>query len=334
MPVAVSVVMSVYNDQNLVSQAIESILGQTLTDFELIIIDDGSTDNTAKEINKFIDPRIRFFQQPNCGLAKSLNFGMEVALGKYIARQDSDDYSMPFRLKKQVDFLENNPEFGLVGTNAILVDELGQVIANTDYPPDNATIQSMLMDNRSSNPINHGTVMFHRELALIVGGYRNEFRQSQDLDLWLRMAEEKQMANLSECAYYWRLRRESVNLQSWQNQRDFGYLARISARHRRSGRPEPELSLIAIRRPISFNLSSIIRPMNASKSEYDFRIALILFNNDQSQKARPYLIKVLHQTPFNTYAWLLLGLSVIPRKLSASLHHWVQILYQRTILRE
>jgi glycosyltransferase involved in cell wall biosynthesis len=332
MPISVSVVMSVYNDQTLVSRAIESILNQTFTDFELIIIDDGSSDNSVIEIKKFDDARIRFFQQPNLGLAKSLNFGIEVGLGKYIARQDSDDYSMSFRLAKQVDFLEINPEFGLIGCNVTLCDEEGQTIASTNYPTDNSTLQWMLLDNRSSNPINHGTAMFHRELAINVGGYREEFKQSQDLDLWLRMAEKKQVANLPECAYVWQLRRKSVTMQSWHNQRDFGYLARLCARHRRSGRLEPKLSLMTMRRPVSSNLSLFIRPMNA-KTEYEFRIALILFNNDQSEKARPFLLKVLHQNPFHGYAWLLLGLSVIPRKLNASLYHWVQILYHRIILK-
>lgn len=330
MPVVVSVVMSVYNDQACVSQAIKSILSQTFSEFELIIIDDGSTDNSAIEVMKFSDLRIRFFQQPNSGLAQALNFGITVANGKYIARQDSDDFSAPTRLEQQIKFLDTHPEIGLVGCNAVLIDEDGQILANTNYPTDNATLQAMLLDENSANPLNHGTVVFSRILALSVGGYRKEFSQSQDLDLWLRMAEKLEIANLPEPAYFWRLRRQSVNVQGWNNQRDLGRLARLCARQRQSGQPEPELSLLSTRRNTISKINMLLRKVE-TESEYNFRIALLLFNQNSMGESRSYLKKVMHRSPFHLYTWLIWILSLIPKRPRNALYHWMQAFYRRIV---
>jgi glycosyltransferase involved in cell wall biosynthesis len=333
MPVAVSVVMSVYNDEQFVGQAIKSILDQTFSDFEFIIIDDGSTDHTAREIKKFADPRIRFFQRPNHGLTKSLNFAISVASGKYIARQDSDDYSLPTRMKQQVDFLKTHSEVGLLSCNATLIDENGQVLSVTSYPTDHATLRSMLEDDEArANPIMHGSVMFPKDLASSLGGYRKEFRQSQDLDLWLRMSEVLEIATLSDPLYVWRLRRQSVNVRGWQSQRDFGHLARLCARHRRTGQPEPELSLASVRKKSASKINWLLRGTD-TQTEYDFMIALLLFNQDSMRKARTYLRRIIQKKPSHFYAWFVLVLTFLPKKLRDFSHSKSQALYHRLLWR-
>ena len=113
----VTVLMAVYNGEKFLKEAMESILTQTFTDFEFLIINDGSTDNSVKIIEEFNDPRIRLIHnEKNLKLIASLNKGISLAKGKYIARMDCDDISMPYRLEKEVDFLENSLEYGLVGT--------------------------------------------------------------------------------------------------------------------------------------------------------------------------------------------------------------------------
>ena len=110
----VSVVMSVYNCAKYIQGSIESIIKQTFTDWEFVIIDDGSNDGTSMLLERFCnDPRIKVIRQDNLGLTKSLNIGLKIAQGKYIARQDADDVSFPARIAKQVDFLDSKPDFGL-----------------------------------------------------------------------------------------------------------------------------------------------------------------------------------------------------------------------------
>lgn len=130
----VSVVMSVYNGEKYLPETIDSILNQTFKDFEFIIINDGSTDKTAKILTSYDDPRIRIFNQENMGLTKSLNRAISLAKGEYIARMDADDISYPERLKKQVDYLNKNPDIGLVGSKYIRIDKRGRKIDEINVP--------------------------------------------------------------------------------------------------------------------------------------------------------------------------------------------------------
>src|SRR5689334_16780158 len=133
----VSVVMSLYNEAQFVEQAVQSILVQTFGDFEFIIVDDGSLDDSIDRLKKFQDARIRFVRQPNQGLAVALNSGISSAAGAYIARQDADDISTPERLRQQLDLFNVQPSLGLVGCNALLMDQGGQPLTQTNLPTSN-----------------------------------------------------------------------------------------------------------------------------------------------------------------------------------------------------
>jgi glycosyltransferase involved in cell wall biosynthesis len=125
----VSVVMSVYNNESYIREAVESVLNQSFKDFEFIIINDGSTDRTREILTSYTDERIRLFDQENRGLTISLNRGLSLAKGSYIARMDGDDISDPERFAEEVRFLEQNEKIGLIGTYAHRIDEQGRIVS-------------------------------------------------------------------------------------------------------------------------------------------------------------------------------------------------------------
>jgi glycosyltransferase involved in cell wall biosynthesis len=193
----VSVVMPVYNGERYVKNAIDSILSQSFTELELIIINDGSTDSTTSLLKDVSDPRVRLFQQPNCGLAATLNRGIGLARGVYIARQDHDDISLRDRISKQVSFMRSKPECVLLGTAAeIWIDDAPSGRFH-DHPTDNETLQFDLLFN---NPFVHSSIMMRKEVVMRIGGYCTDSTRQppEDYELWSRMAREGQVANLRD----------------------------------------------------------------------------------------------------------------------------------------
>ena len=193
----VSVVMPVYNGEKYVINAIDSILSQNFTELELIIINDGSTDSTASLLKEVNDPRVRLFEQPNCGLAATLNIGIGLARGVYIARQDHDDISLRDRISKQLSYMHSNPDCVLLGTAAeIWIDDAPSGRFH-DHPTDNATLQFDLLFN---NPFVHSSIMMSKEVVMRIGGYCSDSNRQppEDYELWSRMARQGQVANLKD----------------------------------------------------------------------------------------------------------------------------------------
>ena len=194
---AISVLMPVYNGSRWLESSIESILKQTLIDFELIIVNDGSTD-LSLEIALSAqeqDSRVRVISlRENKGLSNALNLGLASAKGVWIARLDADDLSMPSRLKEQLSFLEDHPDVVLLGSGCSLVDEDDISISSYLYPFSHSSIYRRLIWTRSCFP--HSSVIFKRDIALSLGGYSELFRRSQDIDLWLRLSEVGRLACL------------------------------------------------------------------------------------------------------------------------------------------
>ena len=212
-PVAptVSVLMPVYNGARYLRASIESVLGQTFTDFEFLIVDDGSTDRTQDIIRGYEDPRIRLVNNDqNTGLAKSLNRGLRLARGGLIARHDADDVSMPFRLETQHRFLVAHPEIALLGAQASLIDQNGHTIFDhTSMPLDSLSIRWQLM---FGNPILHPSVMFRRSVVLQdLGGYDEQYQLSEDYDLWSRLAQQYEVANLPDVLIAYRRHVDSTS---------------------------------------------------------------------------------------------------------------------------
>ena len=198
----ISVVMPVHNGQKHIEAAIKSVLTQTYQNFEFIIIDDASTDQTLETLRNLNDPRIRLYRnRANLGLTKSLNRGVGYAKGTYIARMDADDISLPHRFDIQVTFLENNPDHALVGSSYYKIDDVGQIVTLVEVLTDSSAIRKGL---KKQNWFGHGSVMMRKRAFIDVGGYDENFEFSQDYDLWIRLGEKYKLGNIEEPLYCWR----------------------------------------------------------------------------------------------------------------------------------
>jgi glycosyltransferase involved in cell wall biosynthesis len=227
----VSVLMCVFNGERYLREAINSILNQTLSDFEFLIIDDGSTDDSVKIIQDYQDGRIRLIQNgKNLGLTKSLCVGVAKARGEYIARMDGDDVAMPNRLTAQVYHLENNREIGLVGSSHYLIDEKGEIKGAVDSISDHTEIVS-----RFANGLNsfcHPSTLYRRDIVVRVGGYREFFEVAQDYDLWTRILEVCEVANIDERLIKFRVHSKSISGRAKSQQHAYRHLALLLMRQR------------------------------------------------------------------------------------------------------
>ncbi|MBC5841443.1 glycosyltransferase family 2 protein [Flavobacterium sp. F-380] len=196
----ISVLLPVYNCELYIQQAIESVLNQTFVDFELIIIDDCSTDSTLQLCNLFTDERIIIIEKDkNSGYTNSLNYGLYIAKGKYIARMDGDDICMPERFEKQAVFLEANPDIILCGASYAVIGEKGMY----ELPETHEEIKIKLL---SGNCIVHPSVMFRKDI-LVANNlmYDILMEPAEDYDLWVRLSSMGKLHNLQECLVHYRV---------------------------------------------------------------------------------------------------------------------------------
>ena len=193
----VSVVLPVYNGKSYLIGAINSVLNQSFEDFELIIIDDGSTDDSADLIRAYDDPRIFFYQQENQGLAATLNRGIALARGEFIARQDQDDICLPARFERQINWFNKHPEAGMVGTAAEIWVDRTKTDRVLKHPMEDALIRFGLLFH---NHFVHSSVMIRKAALSDVGGYSEDARRQppEDYELWSRMMKYYQVGNLSD----------------------------------------------------------------------------------------------------------------------------------------
>ncbi len=219
----ISVVMSVYNGEKYLSEAIKSVLTQDFSDFEFIIIDDGSTDKSLAIIKSFIDNRIRLISRENKGLIYSLNEGIGLAQGEYIARLDADDICLPNRFSKQLAVLENK-KIALVGSWAIKIDDLGRETGIMDYPPQgNREIKRFFIKH---NPFIHSSIMIRRDVFAAVGLYKNSFKHAEDYELWSRVLAKFQAANITEPLIKYRITSDSITREHNKLMRYQGFRVR------------------------------------------------------------------------------------------------------------
>lgn len=193
----VSVILPVYNGEAFLKEAVDSIFGQTFTDFELIIINDGSSDASAACMDSYSDSRIRYLEQENAGLAATLNKGIALARGEYIARQDQDDISLPERFAAQVAFLDANPGCGIVGTWAEIFSKDETMQRYHRHPIKNLDLKLHLYFR---NPFVHSSMMLRTESVRAIGGYTTDKSRQppEDYELWSRMARQYEVANIGQ----------------------------------------------------------------------------------------------------------------------------------------
>lgn len=198
--------MAVYNAEKYIKESVDSILSQTYTNFEFIIIDDCSTDSSNNLLNDLAlqDNRIKIIaNEENLGLTKNLNKACKIARGEYIARMDADDISFPDRFEKQVMFLDNNPEIDIVGSFSNDINEEGTIIGSRSVPISHTEIVSILP---KLNPMSHPTVMFRKTRLEQIGFYNENFRTSQDYELWFRaVGNGLKLANIPEVLFSYRM---------------------------------------------------------------------------------------------------------------------------------
>ena len=191
----VSVIMTVYNGEKAVNAAIDSILLQTYTNFEFIIIDDGSIDNTVDIIQSYDDERLRFIKQAHRGRSTSLNHSIKLAKGFYIANIDADDMAIPTRLEKQIDFFRAHPEIHLLGTCGIEVNEYSGKNKSILMPLNDKDIRLAIA---FYCPFIHSSVMIRKSVFKQVGFYNERLTCSIDMDLWVRIISQYTVANLPD----------------------------------------------------------------------------------------------------------------------------------------
>jgi len=221
----VSVIMTTYNASKYVGEAIESILHQSFRDWELIIVDDGSTDSTRNIVGAYQDPRIRFEPRPHKGRAKALNEAVSLARGRYVANMDADDVALPYRLELEVDFLRKNKDYGLVGTaKPILFNGPGKVTKMLSRPESDSELRRAL---KTYNPFFHSAVMYRREAWRAVGGYNEEIPCLIDYEFWIRIASRYKVRNLPVP-----LAKKRIHSEQYFASRVYGSPAHMRARAR------------------------------------------------------------------------------------------------------
>lgn len=277
----VSVLMTVYNDADQVALAVRSILNQSFTDFEFIIVNDGSTDNTNSILKDLasMDKRIQVYSIANSGTAKAANYGLTFCNGKYIARLDSDDISYPHRLQTEVDFLERNTGIDLVGGGCHIADLNGTIIGVRNIYTKNPhkTLLRRCIYQKSD-------IMFRKSvLAKLPEGevYRSKLK-AEDYDLWLRISEVGRIAKINEILGVWRLNRGGYTLSRKEEQLEAVMVLKKMAALRRKGLSDGYEEFVPVAKHKLHR--SLIR-----EAEYDLVVSQVLIKEGRTLEAKKLL---------------------------------------------
>jgi glycosyltransferase involved in cell wall biosynthesis len=306
----VSVLLPVYNGERYIVQSVESILRQSYRDFELIVVNDGSTDRTGTLIKGLSDHRINLLEQENQGLTRTLNNALKVIKGEYIARQDADDLSHPDRLLRQVEFLDTRLDVGLVGSVCLCLNEDGEIIGQTPPLTDPLKLRKILRER--GNPFVHGSVMFRRECIGKVGGYRIEMDRAEDYDLWLRISEYYEIAKLKEPLYLWRWSQSGISLTKMEYLEKKAELAReLSEERRKEGRDSLQAGLQEefFRQQMREDLPASKQSERKRQAYYFYRLGHAAYYGGIYPTARKNLLHSLKLNPFDLKTWIFLLLS-------------------------
>ncbi|CAM5765570.1 hypothetical protein LMIY3S_01527 [Labrys miyagiensis] len=235
----VSVLMPVHNGVRHLDAAIESMLRQDWPHFEFIIVDDGSTDGSGEKLGAWArkDKRIRVLHTPHQGIAIALNRGLETAAHAIVIRMDADDIACPERISRQVGFLDTHPEIVAVGCNIQSIDAEGRPVGPFRYPETPREARASLI--AGNTPLCHPAVAFRRAEVLAAGGYRPKFNHAEDFDLWTRLIERHEIANLPEVLLLYRMHAGNVSKKKRWEQALAAHSARFSGRMRRQGFHDP-----------------------------------------------------------------------------------------------
>ena len=236
--------MPVYNVSHFIKEATESVLKQSFSNFEFVIIDDGSTDNSLSILNAYaqMDKRIRLVSRENKGISYTRNQLVKLAKGKYIAWMDADDISLPNRLEEMLCWLENNLDYVAVGCKAILIDSKGANICKWKAPLSHDAIDQCHIAGNGGAIVFPSSIMLKQAL-IDVGGFVEELVGAEDLDLFLKLAEIGKIANIDNVLYKYRQHLKSISYRQSEKIRKDNYNA-IKQAYRRRGLMMPKTSVL------------------------------------------------------------------------------------------
>lgn len=282
---AVSIVMPVRNGADFLAAALDSLLAQTFYDFELLVIDDGSHDATPELMADYAarDARIRLLQNTGFGVVDALNLGLEAANGELIARMDHDDFARPGRLAAQVEFLRNHPEILVVGTQIQPFSERRNRLRPSRYPLAPGEIRVAM---ERTNCLAHPSVIMRSAPVRAAGGYRKLFRYVEDYDLWLRLLELGDLANIDIIGLDYRLHANMSTLRGVEQVALETVVTQIFAQHRSRGEPEPEIGREPVQRQTLHKLGMNDREIARLLRKAWFKAARLAHRGGDGQSMR------------------------------------------------
>lgn len=288
----VSVSMAVYNNARYLQESVESILNQTFTDFEFLIIDDGSTDHSHQILQDYAakDQRIRLTSRSNKGIPKTRNEMLVQARAEFVAVMDADDVALPERLARQVEFLQHHASVVCVSASQVWIDPEGDLLTYMEPPTDDAELQKQLLAGK--NLICHPCALIRRSAMLQVNGYNEAMSTSSDLDLCLKLGEVGELANLPDTLLKYRIHPGGVSEQRMLQQSNNAHEACKRAWQRRGieGRYEVE---------------------GVWRHSFILSCGWQMFNQRQRRKAIAYGIRAIKTIPLNLESWRLLICALI-----------------------
>jgi glycosyltransferase involved in cell wall biosynthesis len=293
--------MSVFNSEPVLEDALSSILGQTEGNFEFVIVDDGSSDGSSSILDSYArqDPRIKLVRQPNQGLTNALIRGCAMARGEFIARQDSDDVSMPTRLETLLKLIRTDDSLAFVSSWAEVMGPAGETLLVHRRPTSPKEARQLLL-SRQDGPPGHGSVMFRRSSYERVGGYRREMYFAQDSDLWLRLIQVGGLAYADKVLYKYRVAPESISGRLQPVKLAFSETVTELHEARLAGRDEAPILARAAELRKSPAPGGGRRSTSQSQTSYFIARCLI---KQGDPRALSYLRRSISEKPMNPRAW-------------------------------
>ncbi len=287
---SVSVLMPVYNNARHLKPAVASILAQTYGDFEFIIINDGSQDDSSEILNDFArsDSRIRLYERANTGYCRALNEGLGYARGEFIARMDADDIAVPDRFDRQVGYLREHPECIALGGRVLLIDDDDDPIREMCQEQTHEEIDNAHMEGKGGTII-HPAMMARRAAIEAIGGYDERFHFAEDLDFFLRLAEYGRVANLPEIVLHYRQHLSSIGYSKSEIQQRSAIDA-LQAAYERRGLPAPP------------SLESFT-PVKTTVADVHRKWVWWALGDGHVSSARKHARVALFRDPFNLESW-------------------------------
>jgi glycosyltransferase involved in cell wall biosynthesis len=298
---SVSIVLSVHNEERFLGECLESVLAQTGVSFEVIAIDDGSTDGSRAVLDAYSarDPRLRVVHQPSAGLTRALIRGCAMARGRFIARQDADDIAFPGRLARLAEELDAHPQVVLVASASVMFGPRGELLSSW------AAAGGQSERDTSA----HGSWMFRRDAYELVGGYRLHFRAAQDVDLRLRFERYGEVRVLPDVLYAWRIHEGQISAMS-PIQKRLSRLAHEAAARRACGLDDSDLLAEAARLSVEHDTGPRSDP---GTGDYFAGRCLVALGD---RRAITYLWRACRCEPTRVGRWLALGQALVATRSS------------------